>query len=149
MRSSSTRRACGSCRTCGKRTERVSHKVLGRRTERAAHTLHKASLFSFTKKEKGKNPCIAVAPYSILTASPEWPVFKRSSVAAFQRSVTKYSSILRPGSTLATGVPEAPGTGILTGVLKFIEEATFVAIDGSANGVPGSRLQGSSRSLPS
>jgi len=41
-RSSTDEEAYGSCRTCGKRRDRVSHKVLGRRTERAAHNAPQA-----------------------------------------------------------------------------------------------------------
>jgi hypothetical protein len=36
-RSSIGGRACGPCPSCGKRKQRVSHKLVGRRSERAAH----------------------------------------------------------------------------------------------------------------
>ena len=35
--------ACGRCRSCGKRTERVSHKLLGKPNERVFHTAHRPS----------------------------------------------------------------------------------------------------------
>jgi hypothetical protein len=41
-RSSNDEEAYGSCRTCGKRKDRVSHEILGRRTERAAHNAPQA-----------------------------------------------------------------------------------------------------------
>ena len=44
-RSPSDEEAYGSCRTCGKRRNRVSHKVLGRRRERAAHNAPQAVIF--------------------------------------------------------------------------------------------------------
>jgi hypothetical protein len=37
--------ACGPRPSCGKRTDRVSHKLVGRRRKRAAHTAHKAFFF--------------------------------------------------------------------------------------------------------
>jgi hypothetical protein len=49
-RSSNDDEAYGSCRTCGKRTDRVSHEVLGRRTERAAHNAPQANILVGLRK---------------------------------------------------------------------------------------------------
>ena len=90
MRSSSTRRACGSRQTCGKRQERVSHKVFGRAQNARPHA-PQAVRFSLTEdqaKTPGGFTCVRGDVARYCQPSPEWPVFKRSSVATFQRSVT-------------------------------------------------------------
>src|SRR3970282_490245 len=82
--------ACGSRQTCGKRQERVSHKVFGRAQNARPHA-PQAVHFSLTK-DQTKTPegstCVRGDVARYCQPSPEWPVFKRSSVAAFQRSVT-------------------------------------------------------------
>lgn len=49
--------------------------------------------------EAGQSPCAHAVPYSILTPSRAWAVFKRSSLAAFQGSVTPYDQF--PAATAA------------------------------------------------
>ena len=50
--SSPRRAAYGRCRTCGKRPDRVSHKVLGKPQERVFHSAPRPSSFSPSKKTK-------------------------------------------------------------------------------------------------
>ena len=99
MRSSSTRRACGSRQPCGKRQERVSHKVFGRAQNARPHA-PQAVRFSLTEnkaKTPEGSPCVRGDVVRYSQPSPEWPVFKRSSVAAFQRSVTHRKAPLEAG----------------------------------------------------
>jgi hypothetical protein len=62
-----------------------AHKVLGRRlTAAGAHSYHRPRRRGLQRQR----PCLTHAPSPILTtAHPGWPVFKRSRLAGFQRSV--------------------------------------------------------------
>jgi hypothetical protein len=64
-----------------------AHKVLGRRqTAAGAHSYHRPQPRPLQLLRQ--RPCLTQAPSLILTAAhPEWPVFKRSRLAGFQRSV--------------------------------------------------------------
>jgi hypothetical protein len=77
-----------------------AHKVLGRRqTAAGAHSYHRPQPRPLQLLRQ--RPCLTQAPSLILTAAhPEWPVFKRSRLAGFQRSV-------RPVSTTTAAIPRS------------------------------------------
>jgi len=58
------------------------------KTLRVFHTLHRPST-SWVGSRRTDNACARDRVYAILTPLAAWPVLKRSSVAGFERSVTR------------------------------------------------------------
>ena len=70
-----------------------AHKVLGRRqTAAGAHTYHRPRRRRiYNGNGNDLRPCVRRTWSAILTtAHSRWPVFNRSRLAGFQRSVTRY-----------------------------------------------------------
>ena len=69
-------------------TPRTRPPRLGKRTGRVSHTAHRRHRFLRRREDRTARACARARSQTILTHPTAWPLFKRSSVAAFERSVT-------------------------------------------------------------
>ena len=72
-------------------TLRTRPPLLGKRPERVSHTAHRRRRVCREPKIKTSRACARARSQTILTPPTAWPLFKRSSLAAFERSVTHRS----------------------------------------------------------
>jgi hypothetical protein len=79
------------------------------------------------KRRRASRACARVGNQTILTPPTAWPVLKRSSLAAFERSVTAWRGLVRRdrASSLAAVVMLALAIG-LNGVVFTIVDAMLV-----------------------